>query len=105
MYRGVDPSSPLAKEHQSGGFMTRRLNVLIGLAVMGLALAGTAWANGEEFFSTGDTKLDFYYFGHIKDTDGTILDNAVVTVTAKNVPIKFPCCGVIFARPREAAPR
>ena len=75
---------------QSRGFMTRRLNVLIGLAVIGLALAGTAWANGEEFFSTGDTKLDFYYFGHIKDTDGSILDNAVITVTAKNVPIKFP---------------
>jgi hypothetical protein len=35
-------------------------------------------------------KLDTYYFGHIKDTDGKVLDNAVVTVVAKDLNMKFP---------------
>ena len=52
--------------------------------------ASLAWANGEEFFGNKNTKMDMYYFGHLKDTDGKVLDNAVVTVVAKNVNTKFP---------------
>jgi hypothetical protein len=63
-------------------------------AVAGVACvlvgAGLAWANGEEFFGTKDTKLDTYYFGHIKDASGKVLDNAVVTVVAKDLNLKFP---------------
>lgn len=58
--------------------------------VCGLVGAGVAWANGEEFFGTKDAKLDTYYFGHIKDTGGKVLDNAVVTVIARNHNMKFP---------------
>src|SRR5262249_24172487 len=63
-----------------------------GLIVLLVAVPGASmvWANGEEFFGTKDTKLDMYYFGHIKDTDGKVLDNAVVTVVAKNISMKFP---------------
>jgi hypothetical protein len=70
----------------------RRGVVIPGVVVLlsGLLTAGVAWANGEEFFGTKDTKLDMYYFGHIKDTDGKVLDNAVVTVVAKNLNMKFP---------------
>ena len=60
------------------------------VAVLGLVLSGVAWANGGEFFGDKNTKLDLYYFGHIKDLDGKVLDNAVVTITAKNVGLKFP---------------
>ena len=63
-----------------------------GLVLVFCAVLGTAFlsANGEEFFGSKDTKLDMYYFGHIKDTDGKVLDNAVVTVVAKNLNMKFP---------------
>jgi hypothetical protein len=63
-----------------------------GIVVLlcGLFTAGVAWANGEEFFGDKDTVLDTYFFGHIKDTDGKVLDNAVVTVIAKNLNMKFP---------------
>jgi len=63
-----------------------------GLVLLVCSLSGVAaaWANGEEFFGSKDTKLDMYYFGHIKDTDGKVLDNAVVTVIAKNLNMKFP---------------
>lgn len=68
------------------GIVVRSVIVLM----CGLLTAGVAWANGEEFFGTKDTVLDTYYFGHIKDTDGKVLDNAVVTVIAKNLNMKFP---------------
>jgi len=67
-------------------FLGRGVIVLL----CGVVGAGMAWANGEEFFGTKDTKLDTYYFGHIKDPDGKVLDNFVVTVIAKNHNMKFP---------------
>jgi hypothetical protein len=67
---------------------TGRRAILVLVCV--LLGTGLAWANGEEFFGTKDTKLDMYYFGHIKDASGKVLDNAVVTVVAKNVNMKFP---------------
>ena len=68
----------------------RDLRYGVAVVVCVLLGAGLAWANGEEFFGSKDTKLDMYYFGHIKDTDGKVLDNAVVTVVAKNLNMKFP---------------
>src|SRR5262245_59957276 len=67
-------------------FLSRGV-IVLACGVLG---AGAAWANGAEVFGTKDTKLDMYYFGHIKDTDGKVLDNAVVTVIAKNISMKFP---------------
>ncbi len=61
-------------------------------AVVAFVVACTAvgWANGEEFFGSKDTKLDLYYFGHIKDTSGKVLDNAIITIFVKNAEVKFP---------------
>ena len=72
--------------------MTVQRTMRRGIAVMICGLLGTslAWANGEEFFGSKDTTLDMYYFGHIKDQNGKVLDNAVVTVIAKNINMKFP---------------
>jgi hypothetical protein len=72
--------------------MTVQRTLRLALAVfLGLSMTtGFAWANGEEFFGLTDGKLDMYYFGHIKDGDGKVLDNAVVTVVAKNLNLKFP---------------
>jgi hypothetical protein len=70
--------------------VSRNLRYGVAVVVCVLLGAGLAWANGEEFFGSKDTKLDMYYFGHIKDTDGKVLDNAVVTVVAKNLNMKFP---------------
>jgi hypothetical protein len=58
--------------------------------VCGLLTAGVAWANGEEFFGDKDMVLDTYFFGHIKDPGGKVLDNAVVTVRARDLDMKFP---------------
>jgi len=56
----------------------------------GLALSGSAWANGEEFFHPDETGFDLYYFGHIKDKAGKVLDNVVITIKAKNLGMSFP---------------
>src|SRR5689334_22522733 len=74
------------------GAMSLRSVLRYGVAILacGALSTGLALANGEEFFGSKDTKLDLYYFGHIKDTSGKVLDNAVVTVIAKNVNMKFP---------------
>jgi hypothetical protein len=74
------------------GAMSLRSVLRYGVAILACSAlsTGLVWANGEEFFGTKDTKLDLYYFGHIKDTSGKVLDNAVVTVIAKNVNMKFP---------------
>jgi hypothetical protein len=72
--------------------MARQRSVCRAIAVVVCVLlsAGLAWANGEEFFGSKDDVLDMYYFGSIKDANGKVLDNAVVTVVAKNLNMKFP---------------
>ena len=62
---------------------------LFAIVALVLALTGVAWANGEEFFHD-DAGFDLYYFGHIKDRNGKVLDGVVITITAKNVGMHFP---------------
>ena len=69
---------------------TSRLAQVFGFVVLGLALSGIAWANGEEFFHPDETGFDLYYFGHIKDKAGKVLDNVVITIKAKNLGMSFP---------------
>ncbi len=48
-------------------------------------------ANGVEFFNAQtDGPPVLYYFGHVKDTNGNVLDKLMVTVSAKNVGMNFP---------------
>jgi hypothetical protein len=48
-------------------------------------------ANGVEFFNAqNDGPAILYYFGHVKDTSGNVLDKLMITVTAKNVGMNFP---------------
>ena len=70
--------------------LTSRFVKLFGFVVLGLALSGVAWANGEEFFHPDEAGFDLYYFGHIKDKAGKVLDNVVITIRAKNVGMSFP---------------
>jgi hypothetical protein len=60
-------------------------------AALVLGLSGLAWANGEEFFEADDAgSMVLYYFGHVKDNNGKVLDNLLITVSAKNVKMNFP---------------
>ena len=68
----------------------RRLVRGIAVIAFGLLLSGVAFANGDGFFGDKDLKLDLYYFGDIRDQNGVRLDNAVVTIVAKNANMKFP---------------
>src|ERR1700744_1249166 len=64
-----------------------------GLAAFGAALtiSSFALANGEEFFQpAGDGKVDLVYFGQIKDTEGHVLDGAIITVAEKHAGMTFP---------------
>ena len=64
---------------------------ILACLVLGLAVSGVAWANGEEFFEADDAgQMVLYYFGHVKDGKGKVLDNLVITVSAKNVGMNFP---------------
>jgi len=67
-----------------------RLVKFVVFVAFGLALSGSAWANGEEFFHPDETGFDLYYFGHIKDKAGKVLDNVVITIKAKNLGMSFP---------------
>jgi len=67
---------------------SRLANVLTIVACV-LAISGIAWANGEEFFHD-DAGFDLYYFGHIKDKTGKVLDQVTITITAKNLGMHFP---------------
>jgi hypothetical protein len=76
--------------------MNRRFK-WFGFTALGAALAvsrlglGPAWANGDEFFQpAGNGKVDLVYFGHIKDTDGHVLDRALVTLSAKGAGLTLP---------------
>lgn len=55
-----------------------------------LTLSAIAFANGEEFFESEGGETVLYYFGHIKDTKGKVLDNTLLTIAAKNVGMNFP---------------
>jgi len=70
--------------------LTSRLARLFGFVVLALAVSGIAWANGEEFFHPDETGFDLYYFAHIKDKAGKVLDNVVITIKAKNLGMSFP---------------
>src|SRR4051812_5351051 len=63
--------------------------LLVLVFALGFAATGLAWANGEEFFHDDDG-FDLYYFGHIKDKSGKSLDQVLITITAKNVGMRFP---------------
>ncbi|MEO8257462.1 MAG: hypothetical protein ABI868_08965 [Acidobacteriota bacterium] len=58
-----------------------------------LALAGTAWANGEEFFAPAKNgKVDLVYFGRIKDsqTGRSVTDSVYFVLTDKSTGLSFP---------------
>jgi hypothetical protein len=58
-----------------------------------LALAGTAWANGEEFFAPANNgTVDLVYYGRIKDsqTGRSITDSVYFVLTDKATGLSFP---------------
>jgi hypothetical protein len=58
-----------------------------------LAFAGTAWANGEEFFAPAKNgKIDLVYFGRIKDsqTGRSVTDSVYFVLTDKSTGLSFP---------------
>src|SRR3979409_1974945 len=58
-----------------------------------LTLAGTAWANGEEFFAPAKNgKIDLVYFGRIKDsqTGRSVTDSVYFVLTDKTTGLSFP---------------
>lgn len=72
-----------------------RAVAFLGFAVLGLigALAGTAWANGEEFFAPAKNgKIDLVYFGRIKDsqTGRSVTDSVYFVLTDKSTGLSFP---------------
>ena len=65
------------------------------LAILGfvLALSGTAWANGEEFFAPAKNgKIDLVYYGRIKDsrTGRSVTDSVYFVLTDKSTGLSFP---------------
>jgi hypothetical protein len=65
------------------------------LFILGLipALAGTAWANGEEFFAPAKNgKIDLVYYGRIKDsqTGRSVTDSVYFVLTDKTTGLSFP---------------
>ena len=64
---------------------------LLAIAVLALFTSGGALANGVEFFNAqNDGPAVLYYFGHVKDSKGNVLDKVMITVSAKNVGMNFP---------------
>jgi len=63
--------------------LTRSLAQWIALVVLGLGLAGAAWAGGGGFGSDEDSNQDSGppYFGVVKDKDGKALADAKITAT------------------------
>ena len=72
--------------------MKARVSILAAAIVLaGVATSGVLSANGVEFFNAqvdGPTVL--YYAGHIKDSQGNVVDKVMVTISAKNVGMNFP---------------
>ena len=73
--------------------MKRGATAIRFLAIGTIALLASAslMANGVEFFNAqNDGPAVLYYFGHVKDTNGQVLDKLMVTVSAKNIGMNFP---------------
>jgi hypothetical protein len=73
----------------------KRDSAFRSVAILGflLALAGTAWANGEEFFAPAKNgKIDLVYYGRIKDsrTGRSITDSVYFVLTDKSTGLSFP---------------
>ena len=73
----------------------KRDSAFRAVAILGfiLALAGTAWANGEEFFAPAKNgKIDLVYFGRIKDsrTGRSVTDSVYFMLTDKSTGLSFP---------------
>jgi hypothetical protein len=67
-----------------------RVLVILGFT---LALAGPAWANGEEFFAPAKNgKIDLVYYGRIKDsqTGRSVTDSVYFVLTDKATGLSFP---------------
>lgn len=63
----------------------------LAISVIALFASAAVLANGVEFFNAqNDGPAVLYYFGHVKDTNGQVLDKILVTVSAKNVGMNFP---------------
>ena len=58
----------------------------LAIAVFAVCASASAIANGVEFFNAQtDGPPVLYYFGHVKDTNGNVIDKLMITVSAKNV--------------------
>ena len=73
----------------------KRESAFRSVAILGfiLALAGTAWANGEEFFAPAKNgTIDLVYFGRIKDsrTGRSVTDSVYFLLTDKSTGLSFP---------------
>ena len=73
----------------------KRATAFRSVAIFGfcLALAGTAWANGEEFFAPAKNgKIDLVYYGRIKDgqTGRSVTDSVYFVLTDKATGLSFP---------------
>ena len=74
----------------------RRDSAAHSIAVLGfiLAFAGSAWANGEEFFAppANSGKIDLLYFGRIKDnrTGRSVTGSVDFMLTDKATGLSFP---------------
>src|SRR4051812_48194371 len=76
-----------------GGVM-KQGSAFLSAVVLGLLLsfAGTAWANGEEFFAPAkDGTIDLVYFGRIKDsrTGRSVTDSVYFLLTDKSTGLSF----------------
>ncbi len=64
---------------------------LLAIAVLALFTSAAALANGVEFFNAqNEGPAVLYYFGHVKDSNGNVLDKLMITVSAKNIGMNFP---------------
>ena len=71
---------------QGSAFLSAVVLVLL------LSFAGTAWANGEEFFAPAkDGTIDLVYFGRIKDsrTGRSVTDSVYFLLTDKSTGLSF----------------
>src|ERR1044071_4743288 len=69
--------------------------IVLGFAFLGfnMALADSAWANGEEFFAPAKNgKIDLVYYGRIKDsrTGRSVKDSVYFLLTDKSTGLSFP---------------
>ncbi len=63
----------------------------LAIAVFVAFASASALANEVEFFNAqNDGPAVLYYFGHVKDSNGNVLDKLMITVSAKNVGMNFP---------------